>query len=242
MTSQLEQLGEQVQFWGRHTSAKSWAEKAPVRSHLLFQFTARQGATATPAAIQGWGPTPGAHVAVRLSLKNPNFLKQGAMLTPFVTLEPRERNKVVVGLQSLAPVNQGSPRLFEVEPMLPEAEMDEFVALKAVTEWAVLCAPAPLGLVPARDPGNEVVYVGRESLSIYGMFVYATSLFAVRRVVTQRLKKIPAGPPDPKQVEDRLCTLAVESSSGVLRMGQQGNALWELLGLIVANESARTVS
>lgn len=242
-SSQLETLGDQVHFLGRFDSVEDWLNKSPVRSHILFQFSPRQGGTATPAAIQGWGPTPGAHVAVKLSLKKTGQLAKGSKLTPFVTLEPRERNKVVVGLQSLSSINIGAPRLFEVEPMLPDEEMNHFVALQAVTEWAVLCAPSPLGLVPSRDSGGKVMYIGRESLSVYGMFVYATDLFAIRRVVTDRLKSIPAGPPNVKQVEDRLYALAVESTSGVLRMGKpKSEALWELVGLIVANENARSVS
>ena len=239
-SSQLEQVSD-AEFIGRFASVSDWLQRAPVRSHLTFLFAPRQPGEATAATGQGWGPTPGAHVAVQLSVRSTDILVQGGHMTPFVTFEPRDGNRVVVGLQQLSRVNEGTPRLFEIEPMLRQEQLAEFVALRQISDWAILCAPAPLGLVPSRDPGGDLVYIGRENLSLYGLFVYSSDLFSIRRLISDRLRQVPAAPPDLAQIEERIALLALDSSSGVLRMGHQGNALWEHIGLLVANEMSRGV-
>ena len=66
----LEDLGDFVRNLGRFQHVSDWFDRAPVRSHLLFYFAERQPGSSI-AALQGWGPTPGAHVAPKIRMDNP---------------------------------------------------------------------------------------------------------------------------------------------------------------------------
>jgi hypothetical protein len=120
--------------------------------------------------------------------------------------------------------------------MLRENQTALFAKLERVADWAIIGAPSPLGLIAPRNIGKDMVYLGRESLDTYGLFVYTTDLFPVRRIVTQQLRPAPVMP-EPKQVEDRLTELAVQSPNGVLRIGRsKGATLWEQLGNIASSK------
>ena len=117
--------------------------------------------------------------------------------------------------------------------------MEQFSSVADIADWVIVGAPAPLGLVAPRDLGDKMVYLGRERLGTYGLFVYATSLFPVRQLITQRLRTIPVAP-DPHEVEEKLTDLALQSANGVLRIGRtEGSTMWEQVGVIMANSLSR---
>ncbi|MGH9894797.1 MAG: hypothetical protein ACREA0_23025, partial [bacterium] len=237
--TQLEEVGDPVRNLGRFPDLEAWKKRAPVRSHLLFYFSpARPGSAA--AALHGWGPTPGAYVAPKVNVR-PAGAFQASRLVPYVTFEPRKSNRPVVAVQQLSKANKETPKLFEVQPMLSDDEMSRFSNIAQESDWAILCAPAPLGLVPGKSGSEDLTYVGRDSMGGYGLFVFATSMFSIRKLVTGLLGDIPVLP-NPEEVEKRLTELASESAKGVLRIGRtQGGALWEHVGLIVGGALGRNV-
>ena len=241
--AQLEEAGDLVANLGRFATIEEWLERAPARSHLAFYFAGRPPGTVV-AARSGWGPTPGAHVALQIRIEASAPFESPERLTPFVSFEPRERNSPVVALQKLAAPSLGSPRLFEVQPMLEEEETSQIARLARVSDWVVIAAPAPLGLIAPRDLGETVTYLGRESLGVYGLFIYATSLFSIRRLFTHTLRR--AGTPlipNAQEVERRLTELALESPNGVLRIGRSrgGIPLWEQVGVIASSTFSRSL-
>jgi hypothetical protein len=230
-TAQLEDEVDNVRFLGRFESLEDWSKRAPVRSHLMVVFASHPPGSIGPA---GMGPTPGAHVAPQIRFDSGSPFEQTDELETLVAFDPRDNSGSVILLQRLAAPDLGSPRAFQVKPMLGDDEVRAFVAVSALSEWVVLGVPSPLGLVAPREPGAGITYLGREAISGYGLFVYGTSLFAIRRLVTQQIKSLPLLP-TPDEVEQRIARLALESANGVLRIGStDGVALWEHLGLMSA--------
>jgi hypothetical protein len=237
-SAQLGEAGDPVGNLGRFASVADWLERAPARSHLVFYFAERPPGTAV-AAQSGWGPTPGTHIALRIRVEAPVPFEE--RLVPFVAFEPRESNSPVVAIQRLAAPSFGAPRLFEVQPMLQENQARQLTALSEVADWVVIGAPAPLGLVAPRHLGGRITYLGREALGLYGLFVYATSLFPIRKLLTQGMRPAPVLP-NPEEVERQLTALAVESPNGVLRIGRsRGAAMWEQIGIIASSEFGRSL-
>ena len=107
-------------------------------------------------------------------------------------------------------------------------------------DWAVIGVPSPLGLIAPRDiGGGRLTYLGREALGPYGLYVYATSLFPIAKIVTRGLVPSPVTP-DHTQVENSLTDLAIQSANSVLKIGlRPDDALWEQLGIIVSSDVAR---
>lgn len=236
--AQLEEAGDLIRNLGRFSSIKDWLDRAQVRSHIVFYFAERPAGSAV-AARTGWGPTPGAHIALKVSVKAPSSFEISDRLVPFVTFEPRQNNGPVLAIQRLAAPNLGSPRLFEVKPSMTEEEAAAFAETASVADWLVIGAPAPLGLVAPRKFGHGLTYLGREVLGPYGLFVYATTLFPVRRLVTEGLRPAPVVP-NSAEVEQRLTELALESTNGVLRIGRAGDGgLWEQIGLMISSALSR---
>jgi hypothetical protein len=236
--AQLEEAGDLIRNLGRFTSIKDWLERAQVRSHIIFYFAERPAGSAV-AARTGWGPTPGAHVALKVRVEAPSAFEVSDRLVPFVTFEPRQNNGPVLAIQRLAAPSLGSPRLFEVKPSMSEEETSAFAETANVADWLVIGAPAPLGLVAPRKFGHGLTFLGREVLGPYGLFGYATTLFPVRRLVTEGLRPAPVVP-NPTEVEQRLTQLAVESTNGVLRIGRSGDGgVWEQVGLMISSALGR---
>ncbi len=243
-SSHLEELEETVQHLGRFNSIGDWLAIAPVHSHLLFHFVPRPPGTAA-VAREGWGPTPGAHMALQIRLAAP--LPFAEQLSPYVTFEPRRDNGPVIAIQRLAAGSPGAPKLFQLRPVLSEEETADFTRASAYADWSAICAPSPLGLVAPRALGGGLTYLGRENLGTFGLFVYATDLFPLRKFVTRALRPAPLQP-DREEVERRLTELAVQSGSGVLRIGksasgtQGSRTLWEQVGVIVSSALAERVA
>ncbi len=236
--ARLDEAGEAVRDLGRFSSIDGWLKNAPMRSHIVFYFAEHSAARPGPAR-GSWGPAAGAYVALQIRLDSPSPLEHPDMLIPFVTFEPNRNNDPVVAIQKLAALSFGAPRLFQVQPMVSDDMGARFAQIVDVADWAVFGAPAPLGLVAPRQLGHDLTYIGRESLGTYGLFVYATSLFSVRKAVTQRLRST-AVLPVPEQVEARLTDLAVQSANGVLRIGQVGEGvMWEQVGVIISSAVSR---
>jgi hypothetical protein len=237
-SAQLEELGDMVRGLGRFGSVEDWASHAPVRSHLTVYF-ARPPAGSVMAAPPNWGPTAGAHVALRVRLREGGLFAQG--LAPSVTFEPRASNRAVISLQRLAAPELGSPDLFQVRPMLSEDEAAQFEHVRPLADWLVIGAPGPLGLVAPHVVGSGLTYLGREAMGSYGLFVYATSLFPLRKYVTEEFRDLPLLP-NAEEVESRLTELAIQSPNGVLRIGgTQGKTLWEQVGVIVASTMSQAL-
>jgi hypothetical protein len=237
-SAQLEELGETVRNLGRFESLEEWLRRSPVTSHLLVYFAPRPAAGAAPAPAD-WGPTSGAHVALQVQLRSGGLFGHG--LSPSVTFEPRSSNRAVVSLQRLAAPEIGSPDLFQIHPMLSTDAAQALVGVAEHTEWLVVGAPSPLGLVAPREIGESLNYLGREPLGAYGLFAYATALFAVRKYVTEEFRDLPLLP-NADEVEARLTDLAVRSPNGVLRIGgTQGKTLWEQVGVMVATTMSRAL-
>jgi hypothetical protein len=239
-SAQLEEAGELVRNLGRFDSLSEWLDRAPVKSHLLFFFA--EGSPGAAMAAQGFlGPTPGAHVALKIGLDAPPVLEPSDRLIPYVTFEPRENNGPVVAIQNLARPALGAPRLFEVKPSLSEEAANVLVRAGSVAEWVIIGAPAPLGLIAPKRVGEGLTYLGRESLGSYGLFAYATSLFSVTKCVTEGLRSMPVIP-NPGEIEARLTALAVDTTNGVLRIGRtSGQAIYEQIGLMISSAIGRGV-
>lgn len=237
-SAQLDELGETVRNLGRFESLQEWLRRAAVTSHLLVHFAPRPAAAAT-APPHGWGPTSGAHVALQIKLRGSGLFGRG--LSPSVTFEPRASNRAVVSLQRLATPEVGTPDLFQVQPMLSDEASSALGNVAAHTEWLVLGAPSPLGLVAPHELGGGLTHLGRETLGAYGLFAYATGLFALRKYVTEEFRDLPLLP-NAEEVEARLTDLAVQSPNGVLRIGgTQGQTLWEQVGVIVATTMSQAL-
>ena len=114
---------------------------------------------------------------------------------------------------------------------MPEDEATA-ATLAGLAEWVVVATPGPLSELGMRAEGTGISFIGRESLGTYTLHVYASDLFAVRRVVTDALRAMPIEPQAPA-VEDRLRDLAIQSPGGVLRLGR-GTATAEHIGVMVA--------
>jgi hypothetical protein len=109
------------------------------------------------------------------------------------------------------------------------------------TEWLAVGAPSPLGLVAPHELGGGLTYLGREALGAYGLFVYATGLFSLRKYVTEEFRDLPLLP-NAEEVEARLTDLAIRSPNGVLRIGgTQGKTLWEQVGVMVATTMSQAL-
>ncbi len=230
-SAQLDELGDTVRNLGRFDNISDWLRRAPVTSHLLVYFAPRPAAAATPAAL-GWGPTSGAHVALQIQLRSGTLFGQG--LSAAVTFEPRASNRAVVSLQRLVAPEIGNPDLFQIHPMLSEEVATALGDVGEHSEWLVVAAPSPLGLVAPNKFAAGLTYLGREGLGSYGLFAYASSLFALRKYVTEEFRDLPLLP-NATQVETRLTDLAIDSPNGVLRVGgTQGKTLWEQVGVMVA--------
>lgn len=230
----LEELGEHVRHLGRFDSVEDWLSRAPMRSHIVFYFAERPAGMAKPAGA-GWGPTPGAHVALKVGLEAASAFGASGELVPFVTFEPRMNNGPVVAIQRLAAPTIGAPRLFQIRPTMSTSGIATLSRIRETADWVVLGAPAPLGFVAPRELGASVTYLGREQVGTYELFVYATDLFAVRKVVTEGLRLAPVVT-EPTRVEARLTELAIQSTNGVLRMGRSHDGpMWEQVGLIMAS-------
>jgi hypothetical protein len=237
-STQLDELGDTVRNLGRFENLEEWLRRAPVTSHLLVYFAPRPAAASAPAPA-GWGPTSGSHVALRVRLRSSGLFGHG--LSPSVTFEPRESNRAVVSLQRLAAPEVGTPDLFQVQPMLSDDATNALAGVADHTEWLVVAAPSPLGLVAPRELGDKLAYLGREAIGAYGLFAYATGLFPLRKYVTEEFRDLPLLP-NAEEVESRLTDLAIQSPNGVLRMGAtQGQTLWEQVGVIVATTLSQRI-
>jgi hypothetical protein len=237
-TSPLQGVEEVVRNLGRFDSVEEWRERHPVKSHLLFNFTERVPDSSSPTGALG--STPGAHVALKIALENRSAFANPPRLSPYVTFTPRDSNSPVVDIQRLSTSSLGTPRLFRTEPILSDDVTAQFDRVSDLADWAVIGVPAPLGLIAPRRLGSgRLAYLGRETLGPYGLYVYATSLFSVGKLVTRGLVPSPVTP-DLTQVETQLTDLAVQSANSVLQIGlNQKNALWEQLGVIVSSDIAR---
>ena len=230
-SAQLDELAENVRNLGRFENLQEWLRRAPVTSHLLVYFAPRPAAAATPAPA-GWGPTNGAHIALQVRLRSGGLFGQG--LSPSVTFEPRKSNRAVVSLQQLAAPEKRTPDLFQIHPMLSNEASQALGGVAEHTEWLVVAAPSPLGLVAPRELGAGLTYLGREAIGAYGLFAYTTDLFSLRKYVTEEFRDLPLLP-NAEQVEERLMDLALRSPNGVPRIGgTQGKTLWEQVGVMVA--------
>lgn len=237
-SAQLDELGENVRNLGRFENLEEWLRRAPVTSHLLVYFAPRAAAAATPAPA-GWGPTIGAHVALQVQLRSGGLFGRG--LSPSVTFEPRKSNRAVVSLQQLAAPEIGTPDLFQIHPMLSNEASEALGDVAEHTEWLVVAAPSPLGLVAPHELGNGLTYLGREAIGAYGLFAYTSSLFPLRKYVTEEFRDLPLLP-NAKEVEARLMDLAIRSPNGVLRIGgTQGKTLWEQVGVMVATKMSQAL-
>jgi hypothetical protein len=238
-SAQLDELGDTVRHLGRFENVGQWLRRAPVTSHLLVYFAPRPAAAASPAG-PGWGPTSGAHVALQIQLRSGGLF--GRDLSPSVTFEPRASNRAVVSLQRLVAPEVGSPDLFRIHPMLSGEAAAALGTVSAHTEWLVVAAPSPLGLVAPNELGDDLTYLGREAMGAYGLFAYSTAMFSLRKYMTEQFRDLPLLP-NAHQVEDRLTELAIGSPNGVLRIGgTQGRTLWEQVGLMVATTVTRGLS
>ena len=226
-----------VAFLGTFKSIGDWLEQSPARCHIVYNFTDYSGGRENLAA-QKDKYTPGAHVAPQIDIRPSSSLADVGKYVPYVTFEPRESNRPVVAYQRLTNRGAGPPPTFEIAPMLSERAQEEIESLRSVSDWVVVGAPAPLGLVPPLKLG-DLDLLGRETYGPYGLFVYASSLFAIRKVVVGHLAPSPVALPDPDELEERLIELAVGASRGVLKLASRGTALAEHIGLIVANEIAK---
>ena len=237
-SAQLDELGDMVRNLGRFESLEEWTRRAPVTSHLLVYFAPRSAAAATPAPL-GWGPTSGAHIALQVQLRSGGLFGRG--LSPSVTFEPRASNRAVVSLQRLAAPDVGAPDLFQIHPMLSDEAAEALGGVTAYTEWLIVAAPSPLGLVAPHELGGDLTYLGREGLGAYGLFAYSTGLFPLRKYVTEEFRDLPLLP-NAEEVEARLMDLAIRSPNGVLRIGgTQGKTLWEQVGVMVATTMSQAL-
>ncbi len=239
-TNRLDEQGDFVRDLGRFSNLEDWQSHGAIRSHILFYFAERSSGT-TAVLPSGWGPTPGAHVALKIGLESPSPFDSPDILSPYVTLEPRQSNSPVVALQRLAEPSLGSPRLFKVQPMLGEEISAQFARVAELTDWVVIGAPSPLGLITPQKLGQGLTYLGREAMGTYGLFAYATTLFPIRKSVTQRFVPSPVIP-DINQVETQMADLALKSANAVLRVGQNEGALWEQIGVMVSSELSRSLN
>jgi hypothetical protein len=125
---------------------------------------------------------------------------------------------------------------------LTDLELDALARVRDTADWIVLAAPSPLGFVAPHTLGKDARYLGRESVGTYELLVYASELFAIRKVITEGLRSAPVIT-EAERVENRLTELAVESTNGVLRMGRSTDgAMWEQLGLIAASVLSQEVA
>jgi hypothetical protein len=237
-TAPLQGVEDVVRNLGRFNSVEEWRERHPVKSHVLFNFTERVPDSSSPAGTLG--STPGAHVALKIALETRGVFTNPPRLSPYLTFTPRNSNSPVVDIQRLSTNSLGTPRLFRTDPILSEEVTAQFDRISDLADWAVIGVPSPLGLIaPRRLGAGRLAYLGRETLGPYGLYVYATSLFSVGKIVTRGLVPSPVTP-DLTQVETQLTDLAVQSANSVLQIGlNQNNALWEQLGVIVSSDIAR---
>jgi hypothetical protein len=125
--------------------------------------------------------------------------------------------------------------------MLSDDAAEALSGVAEHTDWLIVAAPSPLGLVAPHELGESLTYLGRELIGAYGLFAYATGLFPVRKYVTEEFRDLPLLP-NAGEVEARLTQLAVRSPNGVLRIGgTQGKTLWEQVGVMVATTMSQAL-
>lgn len=238
-SARLEDVDDVVVSLGHYDSLEDWTRRNDLKVHISFIFVeAPPGHAASSAA--GMGPPPGAGVApvIRVTPPGPTEPKTQELI-PWVSFAPMEENRAVISLTALSTDRQEAAKIFEVRPVIEDVLGTRAGALVDVTDWIVIGAPTPLGVVAPRQVGGDYTYLGREALGPYGLFAYARSLFSLRRRIQSYLKAVPVFPAE-DVVESRIEALAAESKNGLLRMGKaQAVGFWEQVGVMMATDVGR---
>jgi len=126
-TAQLEDEIDNVRFLGRFGSIDDWVKRAPVRSHLLVVFAAHPPGGIGPAGI-GPSPEPMLPPQIRFDAGSPFDAPNEAGDIRGLVIRATTAGRVFY-LQRLAAPELGSPRAFQVRPMLTDAAVGEFAGL-----------------------------------------------------------------------------------------------------------------
>lgn len=158
---------------------------------------------------------------------------------PFVSIQPRDANELVLLMMKLGRASNREDQFFQVTPMLGRASALDLVSASETCDWLVVATPSPMGLIPPRVFSEEaVIYLGREDLGAYGLFVYSDDLFVVRRAIQEKLLDAPLQPTH-RELESQIQQLALAVPNGVLRLGRSENAVNAQIGLMAAAHFAQ---
>jgi hypothetical protein len=138
--------------------------------------------------------------------------------------------------------NAQADKWYQVSPVLDASKEGALCALGKICDWLVLATPSPIGVVPPRNfPKNDLTYLGYESAGVYGLFVYSSDLFPIRKRIQAQLVQAPIAP-DVRAIEEQIRRHASATPNGVLSLGMPSTALLEQLGLITAARRAERIS
>jgi hypothetical protein len=230
-------LGDAVENIGRISNLETWASEVGIGMNIVLLF---QGAKVAVAGTHSgeYAPSRGLQNVLTVSLAAPSPTASPSAIgdrIPFVCLQPRDANDIVMLMMQLARSSNREDRFFTVSPMLSDAEFPRIAALASLCDWLVLATPSPIGLVPPKVfPAKELLYIGREDLGSYGLFVYARDLFPVRRRVQEELQDA-AIAPKPAELEEQLERLALTVPNGVMRLGRGEKTVTPQIGVMAAS-------
>jgi hypothetical protein len=241
-STKWETLGVDVENLGRITRLDDWLPNQSAY-HIVVVFGRPRPAHVGGSHSGAGGPSRGLQNALTVTLRVPQRMGSSGQVderVPCVTVQPRDSHDVVQLIMKLTRSSERDDRLFEVRPLLQGTEVAEWASFGRIGEWLAFAAPSPIGLIPPRSlPEHELVYLGREEVGSYALFVYAHDLYAVRRRLGVSLTRAPLAPA-PSEVETQLETLAMMVPNGVLRLGRgPSNIISAQVGLMAAAHLAR---
>src|SRR6266516_2913221 len=205
-SARWEGLGVDVENLGRIARLDDWLAVQPA-SHIVVVFGRPRPAHVGGSHSGAGGPSRGLQNALTVTLRVPQRMGPATQVderVPCVTVQPRDSHDVVQLIMRLTRSSEREDRLFEIRPLLQGAEVAEWASFGRIGEWLAFAAPSPIGLIPPRSlPEHELVYIGREEVGSYALFVYAHDLYAVRRRLAVTLTRAPLAPV-PGEVEAQL--------------------------------------
>jgi hypothetical protein len=237
---ELESVDDEAESLGRFADVQTWILDIGVQVNLAVWFqSARLGTTGTHGGQ--WSPSRGLQNALTVSVTAPDVLADsdiGNERVPFVSLQPRDANDVVNLMMNLARSSESEDRFFEVSPMLAASEIAQIAHVAPIADWIVVGAPGPIGVVPPRSFAEaDLIYIGREDLGSYGLFVYTHDLYTVRKRFREEVRQAPLRT-DTAELESQLENLAQMVPNGVLRFGRGPNNIRPQIGLMAAAKFA----
>jgi hypothetical protein len=213
---------KKIQDWVKDTSQR-------VNIGVMF-LEARPGELGAVSEMAR--PSPGLGQSFEIKTR-PMGLDDRDELTPIVISKPRGDNDVVQRMLRLGYEDDKPAAYWEVKPMLKDSEIAEMKALSEICDWIAVAVPGSMGLIPLKDLGDSVTYIGRQDFGPYMLFVYCRDTYAIRKFLQKELDLKPVWA-DNEVIKKRIVELAEAVPNGIITLALAKNKKTESLGLIVA--------